>query len=263
MAKHRVRSAFAGGVVRFLRVVLARVLERSSAADAEAGGGRSRGAAPPHRDRAQVGGVSARRPRCVERAAGARGRGGSLGPSCGRAEPERRGAVHPRGAGAAGRLQRGRRAAREGRFLTAPPKNALVVTPAVPGSLAWADERTLEFRATRPFDPAVTYTVRVEGLAVVVLRGRSSSARGRRSSMPSRGSRSRARSSTTSPRPAHPASSRSTRPRARCSGSRRSSPSSSTNPSISARRNRSCASSATTATSRSASHTRRGRAFRA
>jgi alpha-2-macroglobulin len=49
-------------------------------------------------------------------------------------------------------------------FITKPPKNAIVITPAVPGTIAWADEKTLEFRASRPFDPDATYEVRVEGV---------------------------------------------------------------------------------------------------
>ncbi len=52
-----------------------------------------------------------------------------------------------------------------GRYLTAPPKGALVLTPAVPGTLAWADSRTLEFRAARPFDPEKTFDVVVEGIS--------------------------------------------------------------------------------------------------
>jgi hypothetical protein len=47
------------------------------------------------------------------------------------------------------------------RVLTVPPKDALVITPAVPGKLAWGDNRTLEFRAAKPFDPDATFEVRV------------------------------------------------------------------------------------------------------
>jgi alpha-2-macroglobulin len=51
------------------------------------------------------------------------------------------------------------------RILSVPAKDALVVTPAVPGKLAWADERTLEFRASKPFDPNATFEVRVNDSA--------------------------------------------------------------------------------------------------
>jgi uncharacterized protein YfaS (alpha-2-macroglobulin family) len=51
-----------------------------------------------------------------------------------------------------------------GQAMTAPPKGAIVVTPSVPGTLAWGDPRTLEFRATKPFDPSATFEVRVDSV---------------------------------------------------------------------------------------------------
>jgi uncharacterized protein YfaS (alpha-2-macroglobulin family) len=51
-----------------------------------------------------------------------------------------------------------------GRALTVPPKDALVIRPSVPGTLAWGDARTLEFRATKPFDPGTTFETKVSGL---------------------------------------------------------------------------------------------------